>query len=109
MAKTTKSGGRISDRFRDNLIIDRYDPIFAMMRAAKLRHIRSENSEDAVTWNVFRLLRQIDPAVWPPELAGRGLSLDYSVRRDKAPFPSGCESRPATVAPAGSSRSGRWR
>ena len=39
----------------------------------------------------------------------RRLSLDYSVRRDKAPFRSGCESRPATVAPAGSSRSGRWR
>ena len=36
-------------------------------------------------------------------------SPDYSVRRDKAPFLSGCESRPATVAPAGSSRSGRWR
>ncbi len=31
------------------------------------------------------------------------------VRRDKALFLSGCESRPATVAPAGSSRSGRWR
>ena len=26
-----------------------------------------------------------------------------------APFLSGCESRPATVAPAGSNRSGRWR
>ena len=34
---------------------------------------------------------------------------DYAVRREKAPFLSGCESRPATVAPAGSSRSGRWR
>ena len=32
-----------------------------------------------------------------------------AVRRDKAPFLSGCESRPATVAPAGSSRGGRWR
>ena len=37
------------------------------------------------------------------------LGPDYSVRRDKAPFLSGCESRPATVVPAGSSRSGRWR
>ncbi len=37
------------------------------------------------------------------------LSPDNSVRRDTAPFLSGCESRPATVAPAGSSRSGRWR
>ena len=73
VAKTTKSGVRISNDFRDNLIIDRYDPDFAMMRASKLRHICSENSEDAVTWNVFRSLRQIDPAVWLPELARHGL------------------------------------
>ena len=33
----------------------------------------------------------------------------FVVRRAKAPFLSGCESRPATVVPAGSSRSGRWR
>ena len=32
-----------------------------------------------------------------------------TVCRGKAPSPSGCESRPATVAPAGSNRSGRWR
>ena len=73
MAKTTKSGVRVSDDFRDNLIIDRYDLVFATMRGLKLRHLRSENSEDAVTWNVFRSLRQIDPAVWLPELARRGL------------------------------------
>ena len=36
-------------------------------------------------------------------------SPDFSVRREKAPVLSGCESRPATVAPAGSSRSGWWR
>ena len=33
-------------------------------------------------------------------------SLHFSVRRGKALFLSGCESHPATVAPAGSSRSG---
>ena len=32
-----------------------------------------------------------------------------TVCRGKAPSLSGCESRPATVAPAGSNRSGRWR
>jgi len=32
-------------------------------------------------------------------------SPDYSVRREKVHVPSGCESRPATVAPAGSNRS----
>ena len=73
VVRTTKSGVRVSDDFRDNLIIDRYDQVFATMRGLKLRHLRSENSEDAVTWNVFRSLRQIDPAVWLPKLARRGL------------------------------------
>jgi hypothetical protein len=62
------SGVLIADDFRDNLIIDRYDPIFSDMRASKVKHLRSANSEDAVTWNVFRSLRQIAPQVWLPIL-----------------------------------------
>ena len=65
-ARTTKSGVRVSNDFRDNLIIDRYDQVFATMRGLKLRHLHSADSEDAVTWNVFRSLRQIDPTVTPP-------------------------------------------
>ena len=65
---SSKSGVRIANDFRDNLIIDRYEPLFAGMRASKLKHFRSANSEDAVTWNVFRTLRQIAPMVWLPEL-----------------------------------------
>lgn len=38
------------------------------MRASKLKHLRSANSEDAVTWNVFRSLRQIAPEAWLPSL-----------------------------------------
>jgi hypothetical protein len=72
-AKITKGGVQVADDFRDNLIIDRYDPVFVTMRASKVKHLRSENSEDAVTWNVFRSLRQIDPSVWLPELCRRGL------------------------------------
>ncbi|MFN0179617.1 MAG: hypothetical protein ACKVZ0_12535 [Gemmatimonadales bacterium] len=64
---------RITDDFRDNLIIDRYDPLFVGMRASKQKHLRSENSEDAVTWNVFRTLRQIDASVWLPELTALAL------------------------------------
>ena len=56
----------IAEDFRTNLIIDRYDPVFADMRASKLKHLRSANSEDAVTWNVFRSLRQIAPEAWLP-------------------------------------------
>ena len=62
------SGVLIADDFRTNLIIDRYDPVFADMRASKLKHLRSVNSEDAVTWNVFRSLRQIAPQAWLPSL-----------------------------------------
>src|SRR5712692_9949202 len=62
------SGVRIAKDFRSNLIIDRYDPVFADMRASKLKHLRSANSEDAVTWNVFRSLRQIAPDAWLPSL-----------------------------------------
>ena len=62
------SGVPIARDFRDNLIIDRYDPVFADMRASKIKYIRSANSEDAVTWNVFRSLRQIAPSCWLPLL-----------------------------------------
>ena len=64
---------RVANDFRDNLIIDRHDPIFATMRASKIKHLRSENSEDAITWNVFRSLRQINPVAWLPALADLGL------------------------------------
>jgi hypothetical protein len=69
----SSSGVRISNDFRENLIIDRYDPVFTSMRASKLKHLRSENSEDALTWNVFRSLRQIQPGIWLPTLAEAGL------------------------------------
>jgi hypothetical protein len=73
-AYTTSRGGvRIWNDFRDNIIIDRYDPVFSLMRARKLKHLHSENSEDAVTWNVFRSLRQIDPLCWLPSLETEAL------------------------------------
>jgi hypothetical protein len=64
----TKSGIFIFDQFRDNLIIDKYEPVLDVMRAKKIDHMRSENSEDAFTWNVFRTLRQLDPVLWLPLL-----------------------------------------
>ena len=95
--QTSSSGVRVEDDFRSNLIIDRYDPVFAGMRASKIRHLRSENSEDAITWNAFRTLRQISPATWMPKLTEIALpshSLDISdsvvieLWRDVAPPPS---------------------
>jgi hypothetical protein len=71
----SQTGVRIAADFRENLIIDRYDPVFADMRASKLKHLRSINSEDAVTWNVFRSLRQIAPEAWMPALWKRAFPL----------------------------------
>jgi hypothetical protein len=77
---SSPSGVRIAADFRDNLIIDRYDPLFTSMRAGKLEHLRSENSEDAVTWNVFRSLRQLEPQLWLPALLRIGIpSADASL------------------------------
>jgi hypothetical protein len=75
----SKSGVFVANDFRDNLIIDRYDPCFTNMRAWKKKGLRSENSEDVITWNVFRSLRQISPQTWLPSLVegafpGRQLS-----------------------------------
>ncbi len=58
------SGVRISEDYRDNLIVDRYHPCFVSMRQSKKTHLKSENSEDAISWNVFRSLRQIKPDKW---------------------------------------------
>jgi hypothetical protein len=67
----TKSGVRLYDDFRDNLIIDRYHPDLATMRGSKRDKLRSENSEDALTWNVFKSLGQIDPSFWLPLLRNK--------------------------------------
>ena len=64
----SKSGVLMKECFRDSLIIDKYDHEFHHWRQLKLEHLRSENSEDAMTWNVFRSLKQIDPSLWLPKL-----------------------------------------
>ena len=64
----SRSGPRIAAEFREQLIIDRFDPVFASPRASTRRHLHAANGEDAVAWNVFRSLRQVAPTVWLPEL-----------------------------------------
>jgi hypothetical protein len=69
--RLTPSGVFVADDFRSNLIIDRYDPVLLSMRGSKTDAMRSENSEDVLTWNVFRSLAQIDPGSWLPPLFKR--------------------------------------
>jgi len=81
VGQNSPSGVFVFDEFRDNLIIDRYDPVFTQMRGSKLRHMHSENSEDALTWNVFRSLRQIDASLW----FGRLAELSFGTHMDVDP------------------------
>ena len=50
----------------------------------------------------------LEPAtIWTSEIPEPETSPDYAVRRGKAAIFSGCETHPATVAPAGSNRRSR--
>lgn len=64
----SKSGATIYDSYKENIVIDKYNRVFQKMRNSKLEAIRSENSEDAMTWNTFRTLQKIDPDIWLPSL-----------------------------------------
>ena len=46
-------------------------PDLASMRGSKRERLRSENSEDALTWNVFKSLGQLDPSFWLPRLRAK--------------------------------------
>lgn len=60
---------RIYDDHRDNLTVDVHSDI-VRERAASMR---SEHSEDALLWNVFRALQKIDPVLWLPRLVRHAL------------------------------------
>ncbi|OIK11304.1 hypothetical protein [Bacillus sp. MUM 13] len=60
----SKSGVLLNTNYKDSLIIDRYSSDFKRWREKKLEQLKSENSEDAITWNVFRSFEQIDPKSW---------------------------------------------
>ncbi|WP_251550840.1 hypothetical protein [Neobacillus muris] len=64
----TQSGVFVHNSYKDNIIIDKYNRVFGKMRGAKLEALRSENSEDAMTWNTFRTFQKIDPDLWLPKL-----------------------------------------
>jgi hypothetical protein len=70
-------GVKVFVDFKDNLIVDPDDPIIAGQarnwRYSKglvkgLSYLGSENSEDAMTWNVFKTLEKSRPESWFPQI-----------------------------------------
>lgn len=72
----------INRSFRDSLIIDRYSSEFKHWRGLKLEHLKSKNSEDAMTWNVFRSLKQIDPKSWLPNIFSKSFQMNFEYTVD---------------------------
>ncbi|RUL52253.1 MULTISPECIES: hypothetical protein [Lysinibacillus] len=81
MTELTKNELLLQQQFRESLIIDKYDPQLAGWGTRRFRPDRSESMEDALTWNVFRSLRQIKPSTWIGPLFRKAFHLDlpYSV------------------------------
>ena len=75
---TSKSGVIISDNFRDNLIISKYDNQLFNMRPEKIDKMCSENSEDVLTWNVFKSLSQIDSKLWLLNIFSKAFNAEFS-------------------------------
>ncbi|MFF2499577.1 DUF1643 domain-containing protein [Peribacillus sp. NPDC058075] len=82
MKEMSKSGVLLHQNFRDALIIDKYDSEFQQWRGKKLEHLKSQNSEDAMTWNVFRTLKQINPVFWLPSLFKKSFQKEFSYPLD---------------------------
>ena len=71
------TGVKVFVNFKDNLIVDPDDPIIASQArnwryrrgiVNGLSYLGSENSEDAMTWNVFKTLEKSNPESWFPEI-----------------------------------------
>ena len=70
-------GVKVFVDFKDNLIVDPVDPIIAGQArkwryssgiVKSLSYLGSENSEDAMTWNVFKTLEKLNPEKWFSEI-----------------------------------------
>ena len=65
------------NQFRNTLIIDKYDPQIVQWETRRFRHDGSESMEDAMVWNVFRSLRQINPQLWVKQLFKKAFEKDF--------------------------------
>ena len=71
------TGVKVFVDFKDNLIVDPDDPVIASQArnwrysrgiVKGLSYLGSENSEDAMTWNVFKTLEKLNPEKWFSEI-----------------------------------------
>lgn len=79
----SKSGVKVYKKWQDNIVIDVDNPAIVSQSAKNyyrglakgLSRLGSENSEDALTWNIFRTLQDIPATLWLHSII-QPLSLD---------------------------------
>lgn len=59
---------QLHEHFKDSLLIDKFDPQLELWHKRKLEKSQGETQEDAMVWNVFRTLNQIDRKLWVEQL-----------------------------------------
>ena len=70
--------------YRDRLLIDRYSSVLSRLPLRRQASLASPASHDATTWNVFRILAQVDPVRWVPALMRLGKIRALPAPRDLA-------------------------
>ncbi|MFC7686876.1 hypothetical protein [Ureibacillus sp. GCM10028918] len=69
---------QLHEHFRDSLLIDKFDPQLEYWQKRRLEKSQSENREDAMVWNVFRTLNQINRRLWVDELFYKAFQSEFS-------------------------------
>ena len=76
MTNRSSNSEYLTKKFRESLIIDRFDPLIDS-RAKKLTHNHHDFHEESIVWNIFRTLNQIERSIWVPYLFERSFLKGY--------------------------------
>lgn len=69
---------QLHEHFRESLLIDKFHPQLEYWRKSKLEKSQGESREDAMVWNVFRTLDQIDRKLWVEQLFYKAFLEEFS-------------------------------
>lgn len=69
---------QVNEQFRDALLIDKFDPQIDIWQKRRYEKSYNESNEDAIVWNVFRTLNQIDRKLWVEQLFYNSFQQEFS-------------------------------
>lgn len=76
MTNRSSNSEYLTKKFRESLIIDRFDPLIEL-RTKKFNQNQHDIHEDSIVWNIFRTLNQMERSIWVPLLFEKSFSKGY--------------------------------